>query len=295
MPGVKRSFGRTVQKLEAEWEGGGGQLFLVSLDGRQMDWAEQEGWTEDRRGLERACREENCVISVYDPGNPLQKGDRLQIGGQSLEVACVSTYTPFDGGGTPVLLCTEALFARLCGESGYAVLDMQLEKDATEEQVAEIRAAAGELLLSDRRAGNRETAATYWAFTLLVYSFLAMIAAITVCNIVNSISLSVSARIRQYGAMRSVGMSGRQLTKMIIAETLTYALCGLAAGLAAGLPAHKMIYESFITAYFGEAWKVPAGAALVIAAFAALACAAAVAAPAKRICRMSVTSTVNEL
>ncbi len=295
MPGVKRSFGRAVQRLEAEWEGGGGSLFLVSLDDRQLSWAEKEGWTVDRRGLERVRREENCVMSVYSEGSPLQKGARLQIGGESLEVACSCAYAPFDGGGTPVLLCTEALFSRLTGESGYAVLDLQLEKDATEEQVAALRAAAGELLLSDRRAGNRETSATYWAFTILVYSFLAMIAAITVCNIVNSISLSVSARMRQYGAMRSVGMSGRQLMKMITAETLTYALCGLTVGLAAGLPAHKMIYESFITAYFGEAWKVPAGAALVIAAFVAAASAAAVYAPAKRMRSMVITETINEL
>lgn len=295
MPGVKRAFGRAVQKLEAEWEGSSGSLFLVSLDGKQLNWAEKEGWTADRRGLERVCREENCVMSVYAGDSPLQKGDRLQIGGESLEVACDCTYAPFDGGGTPVLLCTEALFTRLTGESGYAVLDIQLEKDATEEQVTALRAAAGELLLSDRRAGNRETAATYWAFTFLVYSFLAMIAAITVCNIVNSISLSASARIRQYGAMRSVGMSGRQLTKMITTETLTYALCGLAVGLAAGLPAHKMVYESFITAYFGEAWEVPAGAVLVIAAFVTAACATAVYAPAKRIRNMAITETINEL
>ncbi len=295
MPGVKRTFGRAVQKLEAAWEGGAGSVFLVSLDDRQLNWAEKEDWTGDRLGLERVCREDKCVISVYTEGGPLQKGDRLQIGGETLEVACTATYTPFDGGGTPVLLCTEALFSRLAGETGYAVLDIQLTKDATEDQVAALRAAAGDFLLSDRRESNRETAATYWAFSLLVYGFLAMIAGITVCSIVNSISMSVSARIRQYGAMRSVGMSGRQLTGMITAETLTYALCGLVVGIAAGFPAHKKIYESFITAYFGAAWEVPVTAVLILTAFVACACAAAIYAPARRIRHMSITETINEL
>lgn len=295
MPGVKRAFGRSLREVEAETKNGAGTVFLLSLDDLQMHWAEKEGWTEDRLGLERACREDACAMAVYGGDGSPQKGDLLQINGQTLEISCVLNYSPFDGGGTPVVLCREELFSRLAGETGYAVLDIQLTKDATEDQVRAIRAAAGGLLLSDRRADNRETAAIYWAFSFLVYSFLAMIAAITVCSIVNSISLSVSARIRQYGAMRSVGLSGRQLTKMIAAETLTYALCGLAAGLAAGLPAHKRIYESFITAYFGAAWEVPLGAALVIAAFAALACVAAVWAPAKRIRDMPITSTINEL
>ena len=46
---------------------------------------------------------------------------------------------------------------------------------------------------------------------------------ITLFNIINSISMSVTARIKQYGAMRAVGMDGNQLTGMIAAETFTYA------------------------------------------------------------------------
>ena len=43
-------------------------------------------------------------------------------------------------------------------------------------------------------------------------------------NIVNSISMSVSARIKQYGAMRAVGMDNRQLKRMISAEAYTLSL-----------------------------------------------------------------------
>lgn len=50
---------------------------------------------------------------------------------------------------------------------------------------------------------------------------------ITLFNIINSISISVTARIRQYGAMRAVGMGGGQLVRMIRAESLTYAILDL--------------------------------------------------------------------
>ena len=39
---------------------------------------------------------------------------------------------------------------------------------------------------------------------------------------VNSISMSVSARTNQYGAMRAVGMDSLQIKKMILMETATY-------------------------------------------------------------------------
>ena len=45
----------------------------------------------------------------------------------------------------------------------------------------------------------------------------AYIAMITLFNTINSISTSVTARIKQYGAMRAVGMDGNQFTRMILA------------------------------------------------------------------------------
>lgn len=270
---------------------------LVSIDEQQFNWADEEKWSEDNVGLERAYKESNCVMTVYDKDNPLVKGDKIELGGEIFEISCVLTDAPIDGSGDPTILCSEEIFKRLTGESGYSVLDIKLTKDAANSDVNAIRAKADEngFLLSDRRENNREIAGTYWAFTLLVYGFLALIAMIAIFNIMNNISMSVSARIKQYGAMRSVGMSVRQLTKMISAETITYTLCGLIAGLAAGLPIHKNFYESFVTAYFGAPWDPPIAAVIVITAFVTAASAAAVYAPAKRIRNMSITDTINEL
>ena len=107
--------------------------------------------------------------------------------------------------------------------------------------------------------------------------------------------MSVSARIKQYGAMRAVGMSVSQMTKMIAAEAVTYAVCGLLIGCAAGLYFHKTIFDKIITTHFGGAWKVPFEPILIVTAIFALACAAAVYAPAKRIRDMAITETINEL
>ena len=114
---------------------------------------------------------------------------------------------------------------------------------------------------------NREydTHGTYVAFLVCVYSFLIIIALVTILNIVNSISMSVSARIKQYGAMRAVGMSKKQLGKMIKAEALTYACLGCIAGLIIGLLLSRWLYGFLVTSHYPYAiWHLPVSGLLVI-------------------------------
>lgn len=51
-----------------------------------------------------------------------------------------------------------------------------------------------------------------------------MIALITMCNIINSISMSVSSRTKQYGTVRAIGLSIKQLGKMIVAVAVVLAV-----------------------------------------------------------------------
>ena len=145
---------------------------------------------------------------------------------------------------------------------------------------------------------NREydTHGTYVAFLVCVYSFLVIIALVTVLNIVNSISMSVSARIKQYGAMRAVGMSKKQLGSMVKAETLTYSCLGCAAGLIIGLLFSRWLYGFLITSHYAYAhWHLPVAEPVVIAVFFALSVAAGIRAPVRRLNEMSVTETIGQL
>ena len=83
-----------------------------------------------------------------------------------------------------------------------------------------------------RRIKTRKN--TYFMFCLFVYGFLAVITLITVIHTVNSISMSVSARTKQYGVMRAVGMDDLQIKKMISMETATYTIFGLFCRLRSG-------------------------------------------------------------
>ena len=176
---------------------------------------------------------------------------------------------------------------------------MQLKRNASDEDVQRIRAIVEEtegadaIVFSDRRLSNSEAVGAWYSLMLIVYGFLAVIALISLVHIINSTDMGVSARLREYGRMRAVGMTVDQLVKMVAAETLTCSLTGVLAGCAAGLPLNWLLYESLVTAQWGAAWYFPVIPLLVILAVTALSVLLAIYGPARRIRTMSVTETIG--
>jgi len=295
-PGVEKVYGRMYKNVSADCGGKSGSIDLISYEDYQFDWAEEALSEGD---MSKVTEDSDYVLIVYDRSNVLKTGDRIRLkdgAANELEVAGILEDSPFDSLGTPIAVCSEETFRRLTGETDYAVIDIQFTKKATEEEVNRVRLLAGEnYSLSDRRESNRDVTGIYWGFSLFVYGFIVVIAMITVLNIVNSISMSVSAKIRQYGMMRAVGMEAGQLTKMILTETVTYVILGFAAGCAMGLPLHKGIFSKMITDYWGTPYQVPYTALFTVALLMVLSSAAAVYAPAKRIRNMTVTDVIGEL
>ncbi len=234
------------------------------------------------------------VMTVLNKDNPLKVGDTIRIAGQEFEIACAVSDSLYSSEYS--VICSQETFIRLTGESNYSLIGVQLGKDATEDTVKQISSLAeSNVIFTDQRESNRQDRTTYLASVFIVYSFLAIIAMITLFNIVNSISMSVTARIKQYGAMRAVGMDGTQLTRMIAAEAFTYSISGLVIGGGIGIALSRLLYSKLITRYFGTAWTLPTELLAVIIVFSIVAALAAVYAPAKRVRSMEITATINEL
>ena len=226
-------------------------------------------------------------------------GDTVRLGDETLTIAGLLKNDPFneDGltNGKITLITSSETFIRLTGDEDYSLVMVQTVGDATDENVWAIQTSVGETY-SFRDKRDERTTGTYMAFVFCVYAFLTIVALVTVLNIVNSISMSVSARMKQYGAMRAVGMDERQMTKMIACEAFTYAALGCAVGCGIGLPISKMLYDFLITEHFPSAvWHFPITSLAIILLFVLLAAIAAVYAPAKRIRSMPITATINEL
>lgn len=176
----------------------------------------------------------------------------------------------------------------------YTALNIQLEKNASDETAEKIREAAGEkVLFSDKRMSNEEARGAYYSFAVLVYGFLVVIALISVFHVINSISMSAAARMGQFGAMRAIGMSDRQAVRMVAAEAATYGICGIGTGMLLGLPVHRLLYESLITSKWGDPWKFPLLQAGIILLVLVCSVALSVTGPAKRIRKMSIVENIG--
>ena len=234
------------------------------------------------------------VMTVLNKDNPIKVGDIIQVAGQEIEVVCGISSGLYPGEYS--IICSQETFARLTGEENYSMIGIQLSSKAADETVKQINSLAeSNVIFEDHRQRNQEDANTYLAAKFLLYSFMVIVAMITLFNIVNSISMSVTARIKQYGAMRAVGMDGEQLTRMIAAEAFTYAVSGLIVGSGTGIVLSRFLYVKLVTRYFGSQWSLPVVLIAIIVVFDTVSAAAAVYAPAKRIRNMPITATINEL
>nr|WP_326125817.1 FtsX-like permease family protein [uncultured Oscillibacter sp.] len=302
MDGVKNIFGRrSIFDVPAELgqEGLPRVVDLFSFDDFDLTALKKDGRLRKGSDLSKVYGDNGSVLVICDPDAPLRKGDTIRVDGQALSIAGLLKHDLFseDGlsHGRVSIIASSETFVRLTGVTDYSTVMVQTAGDVTDGDVAAISGVLDEgTALRDEREGR--TSGTYTAFVLCVYGFLAIIAMVTLLNIMNSISMSVSAKSRQYGAMRAVGMEGGQVTKMIAAEAVTYALAGCVIGCVVGLVLGRMLYSLLIDGRFPYAvWTIPVSRLLIVVVFVAAATLAAIHAPAKRMREMAVTETINEL
>src|SRR5262249_43988496 len=70
---------------------------------------------------------------------------------------------------------------------------------------------------------------------VMIYVLLALAVIIAVLGIINTLALSVTERTREIGLMRAIGMSRRQLRRMIRLESVVMSVFGAVLGLIVGI------------------------------------------------------------
>ena len=292
VPGVEHVFGSAyMEKVSAASSSQGSDYVnLISYSEYLLDSAQEclvQGDLSEIHG------NSDQVMTVLNKDNPLKVGDIIEIAGQKLKIACAVSDGIYPSEYS--VICSQETFARLTGKENYSLIGVQLQENASDESIKKIENFAGrDVIFEDMRERNKQDHATYAASVFIVYSFLAILAMITLFHIINSISMSVTARKKQYGAMRAVGMDRKQLTRMIAAEAFTYTASGLIVGCSTGIPLSWFLHTRLLTRYFGTPWTLPITLIGITVVFGIVSAAAAVYVPAKRICSMEITEAVNE-
>ena len=303
MEGVKRVFGRrSLFELPAELNGeapASGTVDLVSFDDFDLECLKRDHRLKKGSDLAKVYGDSHYVLATWDKNSTWEIGDKVRVGEEEFEIAGLLKYDLFSSDGMTngriTLISSEETFRRVSGVAEYMLVMVQTNRNATDENIEKIRELVGDQgTLEDKR--DQQTIGTYTAFNLCVYAFLLIIMLVTVLSIVNSISMSVSARIKQYGAMRAVGMNEQQVTKMIAAEAFTYALSGCVVGCTVGLLLSRLLYAILIDGRFPyTVWEFPVLRLLLMVGFVILSVLASLYSPSKRMQGMSITETINEL
>lgn len=129
-------------------------------------------------------------------------------------------------------------------------------------------------------------------FLSLIYALLVLAIIIAVLGIVNTLALSVIERTREIGLLRAVGMSRRQLRRMIRRESVVIslfgALLGLLLGLAFGVSLQRVLASEGI-----DVLSVPVTSLVVFLLLGALIGVLAALWPARRAARLDVLQAVS--
>lgn len=101
--------------------------------------------------------------------------------------------------------------------------------------------------------------------SVFIYGFIALISAISIANIFNTISTSVSLRKREFAMLKSVGMTPKGFNRMINYESIFYGIKSLAYGLPLSAGIMYLIYRS-MSETFDYAFKIPWLSVLIVVA-----------------------------
>lgn len=248
---VKRVYGRMfAYDISMENDTKSYNANLISYEKNQFEWAAESLISGS---IDSVMQQKDQVLFVKKENSDIQVGDNITLSinneKHTVTVAGILSDSPLARvDDTETIFCSEDTFTSLTGQNGYTIIDIQFENNTRWEEAKDIETLFSDdnVIFTNNLAQSQKQRNMYRAFSVLVYGFLSIIVAITIFHIMNTINMGVAAKMREYGAMRAIGMSDRQLKKMIFAEAGTYAISGVILGCVIGIPMNWVVFVSLI-------------------------------------------------
>ncbi|MET7933831.1 FtsX-like permease family protein [Streptomyces sp. NPDC005322] len=144
----------------------------------------------------------------------------LDKGALYLDIATVERYVPADRVPADVMMLAQAKEGQ--EDAAYTSLKSQLDNYPY-------------IKVRDQTDYKKEMENQIGQLLNLVYGLLALAIIVAVLGVVNTLALSVVERTREIGLMRAIGLSRRQMRRMIRLESVVIALFGALLGLGLGM------------------------------------------------------------
>jgi putative ABC transport system permease protein len=277
-----RSFGKTISVDGVD------EARIASVFG--FDW---EKGSDDAYG--ELASGGAIVTDRFAEDHDLAVGDRFEVtalGGDKLDlsVAGVSKPDRFDPLGTGEVTIARSAYDRsfTAERERYAFVAAD---GASRPALEKALAAFPDVKLQSKSEFQTDQSAWVDQILGIFYVLLGLAVIVSLFGIVNTLALSVLERTRELGMLRAIGMSRRQVRRMIRHESVVTALIGAVLGIAVGL-----FLAGLATAALSEEglrFAVPVGSLVAFTIVAAVAGILAAMGPARRAARLDVLKALQ--
>jgi len=151
-----------------------------------------------------------------------------------------------EGSGDMAIFMKEEVFQKYYALDGYQKIEVYLDKGAN---VQEIEAKLKEITSSQKygklisyKEYVENTRKFQTQLTLVLYSIVVVVSLVGLVNIVNTMSMNILLRKREFGILRAMGVTKSQLREMIFKEGLLYGIISSLLGIIMGIALVYLIY-----------------------------------------------------
>ena len=175
--------------------------------------------------------------------NPLDKEKIIELG------AIIDDYPAYYSAGyTPDLIVSNDFFDKIMGQSLIEMIKIDYDEPFSKNVESSIKklVANNKLISAESKLDSySEMKISENQITVLGGSLGIIIMLLAISNYLNMVSESIQNRSKEFAILESIGMTRKQIKKMIVFESLGYSIFSIVIALIIGLPANYLVFTNF--------------------------------------------------
>jgi putative ABC transport system permease protein len=228
--------------------------------------------------------------------NDYKLGDKIKLGlqGSEQELTVAGTFAANSMPSTYLITLDAMAKGNVAPKDYYLFIDLDpgASESAVRAEIDKVLAPLPTVTLKNQQEFVDEQRAQVDIFLYIIYALLGLAIIIAILGIINTLALSVIERTREVGLLRAVGLSRRQLKRMVRLESVVIALLGTILGLVLGIIFGIAVQQALKDDGL-EVLSVPWGQMVIFVIAAILFGIVAAAFPARRASKLNVLSAIT--
>ncbi|ETT48535.1 hypothetical protein C162_14675 [Paenibacillus sp. FSL R7-269] len=155
---------------------------------------------------------------------------------------------------------TSKVYSKITGNDAYSRMFILADADQPNQAITDYLKALVEkdagFNYQDRVAELTEAKNDAVTFSIILYGFIGVIVLIAFLNIVNTVSTNLILRTKEFAVLKAIGMTQKEVRKMIVLESIFYGLFASVVGITLGTALSYSIQMLFAGAV-STAWTIP--------------------------------------